>query len=104
MSQLRTGSQGPQDVETSEEAFEEPTTTSPLAAQRRMSQELQVKLEVLKLHPVQSSEEGETSQTLMGTARPASASLRPLSTMPPASRLSSVVGTLGSMLQINHWR
>ena len=61
-----------------------------------MSRELQVKLEVLKLHPVQSSEEGETSQTLMRTARPASAILEPMSTISPASRPSSVMGTLVS--------
>ena len=89
MSLPRTRSQGPPDIETSEEAFEEPTNTSPLAAQRRMSQELQVKLEVLRLHPVQSSKEGETSQTLVRTARPASAMLRPPSTIPPASRPNS---------------
>ena len=84
------------ETETGGETFEEPMTTSPSAAQRRMSQELQVKLEVLELHPVQSSEEGETSQTLMRTARPASVILRPLSTIPPASRPSSVMGTLVS--------
>ena len=80
MSQPRTRPQGPLDAEINEESFKEPTTTSLLAAQRRMSQELQVKLEVLKIHPVQSSEEGETSQILMRTARPASATLRPPST------------------------
>ena len=37
MSQPRTRSEGLPEAETSEEAFEEPTTTSPLAAQRRMS-------------------------------------------------------------------
>ena len=57
MSQQRTRLQGPPG--TSKEAFEEPTTTSSSAAQRRMSQDLQVKLEGLMLHPVQSSEEGE---------------------------------------------
>ena len=51
---------------------------------------------MLKLNPVQSSEDGETSQTLMRTARPASATLRPPSTIPPASRPSSVMGTLVS--------
>ena len=61
-----------------------------------MSRELQVKLEVLMLHPAQCSEEGETLQTLMRTARSASAMLRPQSTMPPASRASSVMGTLVS--------
>ena len=96
MSQPRIRSQGPPDMETSEEAFEEPTNTSQSAAQRRMSQELQVKLEVLRLLPVQSSEEGETSQTLVRAARPASAALRPPSTIPPASRQSSVLGTLVS--------
>ena len=61
-----------------------------------MSQDLQVKLEVLRLHPVQSSEAGETSQTLVRTARPASAMLRPTSTIPPVSRPSSVMGSLVS--------
>ena len=96
MSPPRTRSQGPPDVGTSEETFVEPTNTSPSAAQRRMSQELQVKLEVLRLHPVQSCEEDETSQTLVRTARPANAMLRPPSTIPPASRPSSVLGTLVS--------
>ena len=94
MSQPRTRSQGP--PETSEEASEEPMTTSPLATQKRMSQELQVKLEALRLHPVQSCEESETSQTLVRTARPASATLRPPSTIPPALRPSSVMGTFVS--------
>ena len=105
MSQPRTRSQGPPETETCEEAFEEPMTTSPSAAQRKMSQELQIKLEVLKLHPVQSSKEGETSQTLMRTARPASAMLRPPSTIPPALRPSSVMGTLVSReVSVTVWR
>ena len=61
-----------------------------------MSRQLQVKLEVLKLHPVQSSKEGETLQTLMRTTRPASSMLRPPSTIPPTLRPSSVMGTLVS--------
>ena len=61
-----------------------------------MSRELQVKLEVLQLHPVQNTKEGEASQMKKKTTRPASAMLRPWSTIPPASRSNSVLGALVS--------
>ena len=55
MSRPRTRSQGPPEVAGSEEA-------QPSTAQRRMSRELQVRLETLRLQPAWSSEGGETSQ------------------------------------------
>ena len=56
MSRPRTRSQGPPEVDGSEEA-------QPSTAQRRMAKELQVRLETLRLLPAQSSEGGETSTT-----------------------------------------
>ena len=53
-------------------------------------------MDVLQLHPVQNIEEGEPSQMKKKTTRPASATLRPLSTIPPASRSNSVLGTFVS--------
>ena len=89
MSRPRTRSQGPPEMEGSEE--DQPTTT-----QRRMLRELQVRLEALKLLPTRLSEGGEPAQlqqeTSSKTVRPASVTLRPLSTIPPASRLNSVMG------------
>ena len=61
-----------------------------------MSRELQVRLETLRLLPARYSEGGETSQlqqqTASKTVRPASVTLRPPSTIPPTSRLNSVMG------------
>ena len=78
MSRARTRSQGPPDVDGSEKA-------QPSTAQRRMSKELQVRLETLRLQPAQSSEGGETSQPQQQmtakTMRPASVILRPPSTI-----------------------
>ena len=89
MSKPRTRSQGPPEIDSSEE--DQPTT-----AQRRMSRELQVRLETLRLLPARYSEGGETlqlqQQTASKTVRPASMTLRPLSTILPTSRLNSVVG------------
>ena len=89
MSKPRTRSQGPPDVDSREE--DQPST-----AQRRMSRELMVRLETLRLLPARSSEGGETSllqeQTATKTVRPASMTLRPPSTIPPASRPNSVMG------------
>ena len=51
----RTRSQGPPEVDGSEE--DQPST-----AQSRMSRELQVRLETLRLLPARSSKGGETSQ------------------------------------------
>ena len=93
MSQPRTKSQGPPEMEVSEE-IEQPTNQSPSTEERRMSRELQVKLEVLQLQPAQNTEEGESSQMKKKTTRPASAMLRPPSTIPPALRSNSVLGTL----------
>ena len=57
-SRLRTRSQGPPEMEENE-GIEQPMVPSPATAERRLSQELQVKLEVLRLHPAQNVEEGE---------------------------------------------
>ena len=65
----------------------------PSSADRRMSQELQVKLEVLKLYPVQNNKE-ETLQIQLRLMRSVSATLRPPSTIPPTSRSNSDLGTL----------
>ena len=54
MSWPRTRSQGPPEVDVSEEA-------QPSTVQRRMSRELQVRLETLRLQPAWSSKGGETS-------------------------------------------
>ena len=89
MSRPRTRSQGPLEMEGSEE--DQPTT-----AQRRMSKELQVKLETLRLLPARYSEGGEPSQPwqqmVSKMARPASVTLRPLSTIPLTSRSNSIMG------------
>ena len=84
MSRPRTRSQGPPEIEGSEE--DQPTTV-----QRRMSRELQVRLETLWLLPARYSEGGKSSQLQQQTARPASVTLRPLSMIPPASRLNSIM-------------
>ena len=91
MSQPRTRSQGPPDVDGSKET-KPSTATNPSTAKRRMSQELQVKLKVLKLHPVTDCKGSETSQASMKIV-PTSVTLRPLSTIPPASRPNSAMGT-----------
>ena len=84
MSRPRTRSQ-----EGSEE--DQPTT-----AQRRMSRELQVKLETLRLLPARYSEGGESSQLwqqmVSKMVRPARLTLRPLLTIPPTSRSNSIMG------------
>ena len=89
MSRPRTRSQGPPEMEGSEEY--QPTT-----AQRRMSRELQVRLETLRLLPARYSKGGESlqlwQQAASKIARPASVTLRPLSTIPLASRLNSIMG------------
>ena len=85
MSRPRTRSQGPPEMEGSEE-------DQPTRVQRRMSRELQVRLETLRLLPARYSEGGKSSQLWQQTVRPASVTLRPLSTIPPASRLHSIMG------------
>ena len=84
MSQPRTRSQGPPDAENSK-GTEESVGSSPLLAERRMSRELQVKLEVLKLYPAQNDKEEKTLQMQSGLMRLASATFRPPSTIPPTS-------------------
>ena len=93
MSQPRTRSQGPPDAEISK-GTEESAVSSPSLAERRMSPELQVKLEVLKLYPAQNDKEEETLQMQSRLTRPASATLRPPSTIPPTLRSNSTLGTL----------
>ena len=65
-----------------------------IIAQRRLSKELQVRLETLRFYPAWSGEEREASvSSHQQTAkRPASAILRPPSTIPSASRPSSALG------------
>ena len=57
-----------------------------------MSQELQVKLEVLKLYPTQEDKERETSQMQPELTKSTSETLRPPSTILPASRSNSAWG------------
>ena len=89
MSRPRTRSQGPPEMEGSEE--DQPTTV-----QRRMSRELQVSLETLRLLPARYSEGDKSSQlwqqTISKMARPASVTLRPLSMIPLTSRSNSIMG------------
>ena len=61
MSRPRTRSQGPPEIDSSEE--DQPTTT-----QRKMSRELQVKLETLRLPLARYSDGGETLQLQQQTA------------------------------------
>ena len=68
----------------------------PTTEQRRMSRELQVRLETLRLLLARCTEGGETSQlqqqTASKTVRPDSMTLKPPSTIPPTSRLNSAMG------------
>ena len=93
MSQPRTRSQGPPDAEISE-GTEESVVSSQSLAEGRMSQELQVKLEVMKLYPAQNDKEEETLQMQLRLMRPASAMVRPTSTILPALRSNSALGNL----------
>ena len=65
-----------------------------MSEKSRLSQELQVKLEVLRLHPAQNGEEGETAETVLRMTRSVDTTLRPPSTIPPTSRSNRVLGTL----------
>ena len=89
MSRPRTRSQGPPEMEGSEE--DQPTTV-----QRRMSRELQVRLETLRLLPARYTKGGESSQLrqqmVSKMVRPASVTLRPLSMIPLTSRSNSIMG------------
>ena len=86
---LRMWSQGPPEMEESE-GIEQPMVPSPGTAEQRLSRELQVKLEVLRLHPAQNGEEGEMVETVLRMTRSANTTLRPPSTIPPTSRSNSV--------------
>ena len=59
-----------------------------------MSQELQVKLEVLKLYPAQKDKERETSQMQPELTRSTSETFRPPSMILPASRSNSTLSTV----------
>ena len=93
MSRPRTRSQGLPEGE-------EEDTDGQTMTQRRMSRELQVQLEMLKLFPVGQSEGGNPSLLKQTTPsrkqtrpeRPASVTLRPPSIIPSASRPNSVLG------------
>ena len=89
----RTRSQGPPETEIVDSS-EEPQHT---ITQRRLSRELQVRLETLRLYPAQGSKGKEASvssqqQTATTVKRLASIILRPLSTIPLASRPNSALG------------
>ena len=89
MSRPLTRSQGPPEIDSSEE-------DQPTRAQKRMSRELHVRLETLRLLLARCSKGGETSQlqqqTTSKTVRSASMTLRPLLTIPLTSRSNSVMG------------
>ena len=91
MSQPMTRSQGPPDMETTED-IEESEIRDSSPTERRLLQELQVELEVLKLYPAQIDKEGETSHTQPELTRSASETLRPPSTILPALRSNSALG------------
>ena len=94
-SRLRMRSQGPPKMEESE-GIKQPMVPSPATAEQRLSQELQVKLEVLRLHPAHNGEEGETVETVLRMTRSAKTTPRPPSTIIPTSRSNSILGTLVS--------
>ena len=92
MSRPRTRSQGPPETEITDGSEE-----SQHIAQRRLSRELQVRLETLRFYPARGNEGKEASvsshqQTATTVKRPASIILRPPSTIPSASRPSSALG------------
>ena len=93
MSRPRTRSQGPLETEIVDGSEE----SQHILTQRRLSRELQVRLEILRFYPAQGSEGKEASvssqqQTATTVKRPASIILRPLSTIPSASRPNSALG------------
>ena len=83
MSRPRTRSQGLPEMEDGEE--DQQTMT-----QRRMSRELQVRLETLRLLPTRQNDGSDPTELQQPTPskkeRPASMTLRPPSTIPPTSR------------------
>ena len=93
MSRPRTRSQGPPETE----IIDGSEGSQHIIAQRRLSKELQVRLETLRFYPAQSREEREAlmsshQQTAPMVKRLASVILRPPSTIPLASRPSSALG------------
>ena len=92
MSRPRTRSQGPPETEIVDGSKE----SQHIIAQRRLSKELQIRLETLRFYPAWSREAKEASvlshqQTATTVKRLASVILRPPSTIPLASRPSSAL-------------
>ena len=93
MSRPRTRSQGPLETEIVDGSEE----SQHIITQRRLSRELQVRLETLRFYPAWGSKGKEAlvssqQQTATTVKRPASVILRPPSTIPLASRLNSALG------------
>ena len=93
MSRPRTRSQGPPETEIVDGSKE----SQHIITQRRLSRELQVRLETLRFYPAWGSKGKEAlvsshQQTATTVKRPASIILRPPSTMPLASRPNSALG------------
>ena len=93
MSRPRTRSQGPPETE----IVDGSEGSQHIITQRRLSKELQVRLETLRFYSARSREEREAlvsshQQTATMAKRPASVILRPPSTIPSASRPSSALG------------
>ena len=93
MSRPRTRSQGPPETEITDGSKE----SQHIITQRRLSRELQVRLETLRFYPPWGSEGKEAlvsshQQTATMVKRLASVILRPPSTIPSASRPSSALG------------
>ena len=93
MNMPRTRSQGPLETEIVDGSEE----SQHIATQRSLSRELQVRLETLRFYPAWGSKGKEVSvssqqQTATTVKRPASVILRPLSTIPSASRPNSALG------------
>ena len=93
MSRPRTRSKGPPETEIVDGSKE----SQHIITQRRLSRELQVRLETLRFYPARGSEGKEPlvsshQQTATTVKRPASVTLRPLSPIPSASRPNSALG------------
>ena len=93
MSRPRTRSQGPLETEIIDGSEE----SQHIATQRRLSRELQVRLEILRIYSAQGSKGKEAlvssqQQTATTVKRLASIVLRPPSTIPLASRPNSALG------------
>ena len=93
MSRPRTRSQGPPETEIIDGSNE----SQHIVTQRRLSRELQVRLETLRSYPAWGSEGKEAlvssqQQATTTVKRPASVILRPPSTIPLASRPNSALG------------